>query len=435
MFSGVKIANAILTPESVNVNPSIITETLSINDLLESIECLTRYIISRKRKNMNKLLEQINSKSKVGSIKDLVFPVSNTYNFVEKDKVIFINTGDIFEGKFLHHNYSPVKKLPGQAKKIIKQGDILFSEIRPKNKHFALVDFDSKDYVVSTKLIVLKVKESIDPKYAYIVLTADQNLIEFQNIAESRSGTFPQITFESIADYEVSIPDLPTQKKIASILGAYDEKIENNNKIIKNLEESAQTIFNEWFMNFKFPGYEKVKMVDSEMGEIPEGWVVGNIETICERLPSGKVFKENEVSISGKIPVYDQSSKGIIGYHNEEPAFNASLEKPILIFGDHTCRSQIVCEPFSLGPNTIPLGEKDNYNPIFSYFLTKGLIEQREYKRHWNELVSNNFIIPDVNLVDKFIKLVHPVMAQIIFNEKENISLKSHRDLLLSKLI
>lgn len=80
--------------------------------------------------------------------------ISRPYKFKGKDKVIFINTGDVLEGKFLHSNYSKVKDLPGQAKKAIEYGDILYSEIRPGNRRFAFVDFDAKDYVVSTKFMV-----------------------------------------------------------------------------------------------------------------------------------------------------------------------------------------------------------------------------------------------------------------------------------------
>lgn len=392
---------------------------------------------------MSKLLEQINSKSKVGSIKDLVFPVSNTYNFVEKDKVIFINTGDIFEGKFLHHNYSPVKKLPGQAKKIIKQGDILFSEIRPKNKHFALVDFDSKDYVVSTKLIVLKVKESIDPKYAYIVLTADQNLMEFQNIAESRSGTFPQITFESIADYEVSIPDLPTQKKIASILGAYDEKIENNNKIIKNLEETAQTIFNEWFINFKFPGDEKVKMVDSEMGEIPEGWEISSLGEISNNHDSKRrpLSSMERAKRKGKIPYY--GANGVLDYIDES-IFSGEY---ILFAEDGTVKTDkgtpviyLVDADFWVNNHAHIISGKSVSN--YYIYLSLRTINVDPYitggvqpKITQQNLNSIPVIVPDNEIKKRFEVFISSIFRKIRMAEKENVSLKSQRDLLLAKLI
>ncbi len=268
-----------------------------------------------------------------------------------------------------------------------------------------------------------------DPRYCYYFLSSF-------DFAKYNAGTgVPTLNRNHIHGIPVEIPAVPTQKKIASILSAYDAKIENNNTIIKNLEATAQTIFNEWFVNFHFPGYEKVKMVDSEMGEIPEGWNIGNIEAICSRLPSGKVFKEIELSLKGNVPVYDQSSKGIIGFHNEEPAFNVDVDNPILIFGDHTCRIQLVCEPFSLGPNTIPLSGKNGYNPIFSYFLIKDLIEQREYKRHWNELVSYKMVIPPSEIAGNFSGKTKVFIEKIVTCEKENISLKSQRNSLLLKLI
>ena len=73
-------------------------------------------------------------------------------------------------------------------------------------------------------------------------------------------------------------PPLPTQKKIASVLSAYDYLIENNERRIKILEEMAQSIYQEWFVNYRFPGHENVKMVDSELGEIPDGWKASSLK-------------------------------------------------------------------------------------------------------------------------------------------------------------
>ena len=77
-----------------------------------------------------------------------------------------------------------------------------------------------------------------------------------------------------IYPHEVCVPDFNSQDRIASILSAYDDLIENNTRRIKILEEMAQMIYREWFVNFRFPGHEKVKMVESELGPIPEGWTV-----------------------------------------------------------------------------------------------------------------------------------------------------------------
>ena len=83
---------------------------------------------------------------------EIVQSISDTYKFVDNEKVVFLNTSDILYGKFLNDCLVSAATLPGQAKKKIQKGDILFSEIRPANKRFAIVDFESSNYVVSTKL-------------------------------------------------------------------------------------------------------------------------------------------------------------------------------------------------------------------------------------------------------------------------------------------
>lgn len=126
----------------------------------------------------------------------LIESFSKKHDFL-KEKLIFFNTSDILKGEFLHSNYSLVSKMPGQAKKRIRKNDILYSEIRPKNKRFALVRFESDDYVVSTKLMVLRrKKDELSIFRLYHLLTSDTFIDELQKSAEGRSGTFPQITFE-----------------------------------------------------------------------------------------------------------------------------------------------------------------------------------------------------------------------------------------------
>lgn len=141
------------------------------------------------------------------SMHDLVESVSITFPLSETDKVIFLNTGDIEKGSFLHQNYSKTEGLPGQAKKSIKKGDILFSEIRPENKRYAFVHFESDDYVVSTKLMVLRAKNEINPLLPYFIITLEDNTKKLQRIAELRSGTFPQITFKELEFISFIMPN------------------------------------------------------------------------------------------------------------------------------------------------------------------------------------------------------------------------------------
>jgi type I restriction enzyme S subunit len=143
----------------------------------------------------------------VYSMDELLETVSKTYPLKKVSEVVFLNTGDIQDGKFLHKNFFNPQNLPGQAKKSISQNDILFSEIRPANKRFAYVYFDSSQYVVSTKLMVLRSKVEMSSLFQYFYLTQQESINHLQHLAESRSGTFPQITFSEVSTIKIALPD------------------------------------------------------------------------------------------------------------------------------------------------------------------------------------------------------------------------------------
>lgn len=220
--------------------------------------------------------------------------VSETYKG-NASEVVLINTSDVLDGKCLNHEYVPNKKLKGQFKKTFRKGDILYSEIRPANKRFCFVDFEPKDYIASTKLMVLRAHEDVDPQYLYQILRSNDTLTQLQMLAESRSGTFPQITYSELSNIMVSLPSQKAQKNIVSILSSLDRKIELNNKINADLEEMAQAIFKNWFVDFE--PFKDGKFVDSELGMIPEGWKVGTLADIAEitmgQSPAGNSLNEN----------------------------------------------------------------------------------------------------------------------------------------------
>lgn len=223
--------------------------------------------------------------------------VSETYKG-NASEVVLINTSDVLDGKCLNHEYVPNKKLKGQFKKTFRKGDILYSEIRPANKRFCFVDFEPKDYIASTKLMVLRAHEDVDPQYLYQILRSNDTLAQLQMLAESRSGTFPQITYSELSSIMVSLPSQKAQKNIVSILSCLDRKIELNNKINADLEEMAQAIFKNWFVDFE--PFKDGKFVDSELGMIPEGWKVGCLGDLIT-IKYGKDHKKLE---DGTFPVY-----------------------------------------------------------------------------------------------------------------------------------
>ncbi|MBL8041473.1 MAG: restriction endonuclease subunit S [Nitrospira sp.] len=88
-------------------------------------------------------------------------------------------------------------------------------------------------------------------------------------------------------DVSVNIPPLPVQRRIAGILSAYDDLIENNQRRIKILEEMARSLYREWFVHFRFPGHDKIKMVSSRLGPIPQGWKIVRVDDVCELVTDG----------------------------------------------------------------------------------------------------------------------------------------------------
>lgn len=184
------------------------------------------------------------------SIGDLCSTISDTYKGND-EYVVLVNTSDVLEGKVLNHETVANKNLKGQFKKTFKRDDILYSEIRPANKRFAYIDFENtSNYIASTKLMVLRHNEKVLPEYLFALLKSNYVIAELQHLAETRSGTFPQITFSSeLAPMKVFLPDKDTQIRIVSILSSIEQKIDKNNEINNNLEQQAQAIFANRFLS------------------------------------------------------------------------------------------------------------------------------------------------------------------------------------------
>lgn len=173
--------------------------------------------------------------SRIMTIGEVCATISDTYR-AKADEVTLINTSDVFEGKVLNHMRVPNKELKGQFKKTFKRNDILYSEIRPQNKRFAFVDFDPVDYIVSTKLMVLRADTSkVLPMYLYFYLKSAPVIAELQMLAETRSGTFPQITFTELSNLTIPVPSIEEQKTIVATIKCLEDKIDCNASINDNL--------------------------------------------------------------------------------------------------------------------------------------------------------------------------------------------------------
>jgi len=154
----------------------------------------------------------------------------------------------------------------------VKAGDLVFTcwgtlgqvGLIPKNGPFPA-------YIISNKQLKFRPNaELADPCFLFYYFACREMVNHINSIAIG--AAVPGINLGILKNLDVVLPPLPLQRKIASILSAYDDLIENNTRRIAILEEMAQAIYREWFVNFRFPGHGNVKLIDSPLGQIPEGW-------------------------------------------------------------------------------------------------------------------------------------------------------------------
>src|SRR5699024_9285873 len=322
-----------------------------------------------------------------------------------------------------------------------KEGDTLFARITPCLENGKITRFKSdgiKKGFGSTEFFVFRAKEEVsDPNYVYYLSRSPLIRKTAEKSMAGASGR-QRADISAIEEVEITPPDLPTQQKIAYILSAFDDLIENNTRRIAILEEMARRIYREWFVHFRYPGHEEDRLVDSgtELGEIPEGWEVKQVDNIVNRLSKGNIYRKKNTDDDGDIIIVDQSTDEYLGFHDNEPDFSASSDEPFIIFGDHTCKMQLLLRPFSLGPNVVPfIAEDEELSNYYLYYLLEPIIESREYKRHWTTFKVKKVAVASIELAKRFEEKVRPLIEQKENLKKQINKLKETRDLLLPKLI
>jgi type I restriction enzyme, S subunit len=272
----------------------------------------------------------------------------------------------------------------------------------------------------------------LSPAFLYHFLRSSN----FQDQALSlRSGTAqPQLPIRDMLSIQIPLPDIATQNGIASILSAYDDLIENNTHRIQILEEMAQAIYREWFVEFRFPGHEGVRMVKSELGSIPEDWSVG---TLADLIILQRGFDlPRQKRAGGSIPVV--AATGILGTHS-----TAAVRGPGVVTGRSGSLGKVLYLSSDFWPLNTTLWVKEfrAATPELAYFTLKEMgLEQFNSGAavptlNRNDIAGFPVPIPPTDLVNGFTRF-----ARSTFQLTRNLSrslhvLRQSRDLLLPRLI
>lgn len=268
-----------------------------------------------------------------------------------------------------------------------------------------------------------------DYEYVYYALcTLYDRLVALKN-----GGAQPNLNAKKIKAIEIPFPDLETQRIIASVLGAYDNLIENNQKQIKLLEEAARRLYKEWFVDLRFPGYEDTPIVDG----VPEGWERLPVGELIEKIPRTTQIMASEYGKEGPIPIIDQSREFIAGYTDNHASL-VNVGKPVIVFGDHTRILKYIQFPFAKGADGTQLivSNTDRMPQSLFYCSLVGVdLSNYHYARHFKYLKAEELLVPTHVIAEAFDHFVSPMFSKIQRLRDINKAATNARDRLLPKLM
>ena len=367
--------------------------------------------------------------------------ISDTYR-EKKNMVTLINTSDVLEGRVLNHERVPNSNLKGQFKKTFQRDDILYSEIRPQNRRFAYVDFSPIDYIASTKLMVIRAKKDVvSPKYLYYFLKNSSTVAELQLLAETRSGTFPQITFSEVANLTIPVPSLAVQEVIVQTMQCLEDKITCNEQINDNLEQHAQSYFQELFVDNADPEWAIGTI--SDLGTVVGGSTPSKAKPEYYTESGIAWITPKDLSINkSKFVSHGENDITELGLKNSSAAI---MPEGTVLFSS---RAPIGYIAIAAGEVTTNQGfksvvPKPEIGTPFVYFFLKntlpvieGMASGSTFKEVSGSTMKNvPAVIPDAETLAKFSDFCAPIFAQQRILEEQNQSLATLRDNLLPKLM
>ncbi|MCL4473759.1 MAG: restriction endonuclease subunit S [Actinobacteria bacterium] len=299
--------------------------------------------------------------------------------------------------------------------------------------------------IFASYLVRLRIKDDVDNRYIGLVVESDF----YKRFIQTNIGgaAQPNANAKILTSFPVPLPPLKDQQIIASILSAYDDLIENNTRRIRILEEMAQSLYREWFVYFRFPGHEKVKLVNSAVGNIPEGWQLRKLGDACiiimGQSPKSEFYNED----GDGLPFH----QGVRDFGSRFPldrlfctVTNRIAEAGDILFSVRAPvgRINLTNKKIAIGRGLSAIRSKESWQAF--------VFQQLKDKFHEEDIIGGgtifksvtkadmhniDFISPPSSLIIKFENIVSPIYSAIEYFLAENVNLCQMRDILLPRLI
>ncbi len=325
------------------------------------------------------------------------------------------------------------------------EGDILFGTMRPYFKKIVRVPFDG---VCSTEISTIRAKNETDTNYIFYLMAQDR-FIDFATL--NSNGDRPRTKWSKFSKFQINHDSEDKRFKIGEILSAYDDLIDTNRRRMQLLEEATRLLFCEWFVYFRFPGHEKVKIVDG----VPEGWRRKKVKDLGIIVTGKTPSTKNASNFNGAVPFIktpDMHLSSIIinteeflsetGASSQNNKFLPSWSILVSCIGTV---GVVAMNLFKAQTNqqinsVIPRKEIYRYYSFFCLSRLKPLLEaigggSTMANVNKNKFENLNVLIPSENILKEFHETVDPLFKQIAIVLQQNQKLARARDLLLPKLM
>jgi type I restriction enzyme S subunit len=340
----------------------------------------------------------------------------------------------------------------------VEPEDILLNITGASVARCCMVPQDILPARVNQHVAILRiVKRLAEPAFVFYSINSAQNKSHLLALAQG-GATREALTKDTIEKFEIRLPAISVQKRIAAILSAYDNLIESNIRRMKILGEIAQMICREWFVNFRFPGHERLKMVESEVGPIPIGWRAGSLREMCESIDYGHTASAVAEPIGPKflritdivpdtidwfsVPYCARPDRNPLKYRLLEgdiviartgatTGYAKRLNKrhPESIFASYLVRLRV--KPEHSNSMVGLLLESDDYKR----FVKANLGGAAQPQANAQVLTSKPVAIPPSEFQTQFFAIAEPLLDQKEILQIKNANLRQTRDLLLPRLV
>lgn len=283
----------------------------------------------------------------------------------------------------------------------------------------------------------------MEPKWLYYCLSSNKDRLINTAVGTAQKN----LLLRDLRDFKINVPDRQIQRKIAAILSAYDDLIENNTRRIRILEEMAQSIYREWFVHFRYPGHEGVPLVDSPLGPIPQGWEVKKLGEECllvmGQSPESKYYNENGEG----LPFH----QGVTGFGFRFPKNYSFCTKPNRIAENEDIlfsvrapvgRINISREKIIIGRGLCAIRSQNN-NQRFVFQQLKEKFQEEDtmgggtiFKSVTkDDMKGIMLLMPTTAIIQLFEKIATPIFKELEVLTDKNANLRQQRDLLLPRLM